>query len=47
MKHTILRIPAVKSESGFPAPPSICALRKDLWTKPVSLGARAGGLALR
>jgi prophage regulatory protein len=43
MTHTILRIPAVKSESGLSR--STIYLRTDqgLWTKPVSLGPRAVG----
>ena len=43
MKHTILRIPAVKSESGLSRSTIYLRVSQGLWTKPVSLGARAVG----
>lgn len=43
MKHTILRIPAVKSESGLSRSTIYLRIAEGLWTKPVSLGARAVG----
>ena len=43
MKHTILRIPAVKSESGLSRSTIYLRIAEGLWTKPVSLGPRAVG----
>ena len=43
MKHAILRIPAVKSESGLSRSTIYLRVSQGLWTKPVSLGARAVG----
>jgi prophage regulatory protein len=43
MKHTILRIPTVKSESGLSRSTIYLRISQGLWTKPVSLGARAVG----
>ena len=43
MKYTILRIPAVKSESGLSRSTIYLRIAQGLWTKPVSLGARAVG----
>jgi prophage regulatory protein len=43
MKRTILRIPAVKSESGLSRSTIYLRISQGLWTKPVSLGARAVG----
>jgi prophage regulatory protein len=41
--HKILRIPAVKSESGLSRSTIYLRIAQGLWTKPVSLGARAVG----
>jgi prophage regulatory protein len=43
MKRTILRIPAVKFESGLSRSTIYQRIQEGLWTKPVSLGARAVG----
>ena len=43
MAHTILRIPAVKSESGLSRSTIYLRIAQGLWTKPVSLGALAVG----
>jgi prophage regulatory protein len=43
MKRTILRIPAVKLESGLSRSTIYLRVSQGLWTKPVSLGARAVG----
>ncbi len=43
MMHTILRIPAVKSESGLSRSTIYLRIAQGLWTKPVSLGSRAVG----
>jgi prophage regulatory protein len=43
MKRTILRIPAVKLESGLSRSTIYLRISQGLWTKPVSLGARAVG----
>lgn len=43
MMHTILRIPAVKTESGLSRSTIYLRIAQGLWTKPVSLGARAVG----
>jgi len=43
MKHTILRIPDVKSASGLSRSTIYLRISQGLWTKPVSLGPRAVG----
>ncbi|HPT69225.1 MAG TPA: AlpA family phage regulatory protein [Syntrophomonas sp.] len=43
MKRTILRMPTVKSESGLSRSTIYLRVSQGLWTKPVSLGARAVG----
>ena len=43
MKNTILRLPAVKSESGLSRSTIYLRITQGLWTKPVSLGPRAVG----
>jgi len=43
MINTILRLPAVKSESGLSRSTIYLRIAQGLWTKPVSLGARAVG----
>ena len=43
MNHTILRLPAVKSESGLSRSTIYLRISQGLWTKPVPLGARAVG----
>lgn len=43
MKRTILRMPAVKHESGLSRSTIYLYIEKGLWTKPVLLGARAVG----
>ena len=43
MKRTILRLPAVKFESGLSRSTIYLRISQGLWTKPVSLGARAVG----
>jgi prophage regulatory protein len=43
MKRTILRIPAVKTESGLSRSTLYLRISQGLWTKPVSLGFRAVG----
>jgi prophage regulatory protein len=43
MKHTLLRLPAVKAESGLSRSTIYLRVSQGLWTKPVSLGARAVG----
>lgn len=43
MKRSILRIPAVKIESGLSRSTIYLRITQGLWTKPVSLGARAVG----
>jgi prophage regulatory protein len=43
MKRTILRMPAVKSESGLSRSTIYLRVSQGLWTKPVSLGVRAVG----
>jgi prophage regulatory protein len=43
MKRTILRIPAVKFASGLSRSTIYQRIADGLWTKPVSLGARAVG----
>ena len=43
MKRTILRMPAVKLESGLSRSTNYLRVSQGLWTKPVSLSARAVG----
>ena len=43
MLNTILRLPAVKSESGLSRSTIYLRIAEGLWTRPVSLGARAVG----
>lgn len=43
MKRTILRIPEVKYQSGLSRSTIYQRIADGLWTKPVSLGARAVG----
>jgi len=43
MSQRILRLPAVKSESGLSRSTVYLRITQGLWTKPVSLGARAVG----
>ncbi|MHB9100126.1 MAG: helix-turn-helix transcriptional regulator [Sulfuricella sp.] len=43
MSQTIYRLPAVKSESGLSRSTIYLRIAQGLWTKPVSLGARAVG----
>lgn len=43
MLHTILRIPAAKTQSGYSRSTIYLRIAQGLWTKPVSLGPRAVG----
>lgn len=43
MLRTIFRLPIVKSESGYSRSTIYLRIAQGLWTKPVSLGARAIG----
>lgn len=43
MSQQILRLPAVKSESGLSRSTIYLRIAQGLWTKPISLGARAVG----
>jgi len=43
MLPTILRLPAVTSDSGLSRSTIYLRIAQGLWTKPVSLGARAVG----
>ncbi len=43
MNRTILRLPAVKAESGLSRSTIYLRISQKLWTKPVSLGGRAVG----
>lgn len=43
MKHTILRLPAAKSESGHSRSTIYLRISQRLLTKPVPLGTRVGG----
>ena len=43
MTHTILRIPATKSESGYSRSTIYLRITQGLWTKQISLGPRAVG----
>lgn len=41
--HTILRLPAVKAETGYSRSTHYLRIAQGLFTKPVRLGARAVG----
>lgn len=41
MSHTLLRLPAVKAQSGYSRSTIYLRMSQGLWTRPVSLGARA------
>ena len=43
MKHTILRLAAVKSESGYSRSTIYLRISQGLWSKQVSLGPRCVG----
>lgn len=43
MASTILRLPAVKAETGYSRSSIYLRISQGLWPKPVSLGARAVG----
>lgn len=43
MVHTILRLHAVKAESGSSRSTIYLRVKQGLWTKPVKLGARSVG----
>ncbi len=43
MPQTILRLPAVKSESGYSRSTIYLRIAQGLWTKQVSLGPRCVG----
>ena len=43
MLKTILRLPAVKSESGLSRSTLYLRIAQGLWTKPISLGGRSVG----
>ena len=43
MYHTILRLPGVKTQSGLSRSTIYLRISQGLWTKPISLGARAVG----
>ena len=43
MSQKILRLPAVKSETGLSRSTIYLRISQGLWTKPVSLGPRAVG----
>jgi prophage regulatory protein len=43
MLKTILRLPAVKSESGLSRSTLYLRITQGLWTKPISLGGRSVG----
>lgn len=43
MSQRILRLPAVKSETGLSRSTIYLRITQGLWTKPISLGARAVG----
>lgn len=43
MAHTILRLPAVKAESGSSRSTIYLHVKQGLWPKPVKLGARSIG----
>ncbi len=39
--HTLLRLPAVKAQTGYSRSTIYLRISQGLWTRPVSLGARA------
>ena len=41
MLNTLLRLPSVKAQSGYSRSTIYLRISQGLWTKPVSLGARA------
>lgn len=41
MLNTLLRLPAVKAECGYSRSTIYLRMSQGLWTRPVSLGARA------
>ena len=41
MLNTLLRLPSVKAQSGYSRSTIYLRMSQGLWTKPVSLGARA------
>jgi prophage regulatory protein len=43
MVHTILRLPAVKAESGSSRSTIYLRIQQGLWPKPIKLGARSIG----
>lgn len=43
MTHTILRLPAVKSQSGYSRSTIYLRITQGLWTKQVTLGPRSIG----
>jgi prophage regulatory protein len=43
MTHTILRMPAAKSQSGYSRSTIYLRITQGLWTKQISLGPRAIG----
>lgn len=43
MLHTILRLPAVRIQSGLSRSTIYLRISQGLWTKPINLGARAVG----
>lgn len=43
MLNTLLRLPAVKGQSGYSRSTIYLRMSQGLWTRPVSLGARAVG----
>ncbi len=43
MPQTILRLPAVKAESGLSRSTIYLRISQRLWTRPVNLGARSVG----
>ena len=47
MAHKILRLPAVKSESGYSRSTIYLRISQGLWVRPVHLGSRAVGFPSR
>ena len=43
MTHTILRLPAVKAETGYSRSTIYLRVAQGLWTKQISLGPRCVG----
>lgn len=41
MPNTLLRLPAVKAQSGYSRSTIYLRISQGLWTRPVSLGARS------